>query len=79
VSSDKIIQKCDLCDASYQHGPHRYEGRKAHRYGIMVCDGCWSGNWDGWNISYDKKLLAALEENDFPVPERNSKGFLPRE
>jgi len=46
--------------------------------GIMVCDACWQGNWDGWNPRFEEKLLSILKKNGLPVPERNEKGLLPR-
>jgi len=79
LSSEKIIQTCDLCGSPYQHGPHRYEGHKAHLYGIMVCDSCWQDNWDGWNPRFEEKLLSVLKEKGLPIPERNEKDRLPRD
>ena len=71
---------CELCDSSYQHGPGLFKGHKAHLYGIMVCDSCWNGNWDGWNPSFEEKLLLILKEKSLPVPKRrNDNGLLPRD
>jgi len=78
LNTEKIIQACDLCGSSYQHGPHRYEGHKSYLYEIMVCDSCWQSNWDGWGPEFEKKLLSLLEDKGLPVPERNEKGYLPR-
>lgn len=80
VTKEKIMFECDTCGDPYQHGPHRYEGHKLHRYGgIMVCDSCWRGNHDGWNPRFEPILLGILKEKDLSVPERNEQGLLPRE
>jgi hypothetical protein len=76
---DKIMLKCDVCDAMYQHGPHRYEGHKLELYGnIFCCDSCWKRNWDGWAPHHEKVLLGHLKQKNIPVPEQNAKGWLPR-
>jgi hypothetical protein len=76
---DKIFVKCPLCDFEFQHGPQRYEGHVLESYGgIMVCDHCWGGNWDGWTPLYEDYLRAILKNKNLPVPERNEKGLLPR-
>ena len=80
MTKEKLMFKCDVCGASYQHGPHRYEGHKLNLYGgLFVCDTCWQSNHDGWAPHYEKILLAHLKEKGLPVPQRNAKGFLPRE
>lgn len=79
MTKDKFMFKCDVCGAMYQHGPHRYEGHKLKLYGnIFCCDSCWQGNWDGWAPHYEKMLLDHLRQKNLPVPERNAKGWLPR-
>ena len=75
---EPIIQACDVCGVKYQHGPHRYEGHWLSLYGIMCCDSCWKGNWDGWTPHYEDKLLEHAKRNGLPVPPRNEKGRLPR-
>lgn len=71
---------CDVCGSSYQHGPHRYEGHRINLYGgIFACDTCWNGNYDGWAPHYERVLLAYLERQGLPVPQRNNKGLLPRD
>ena len=79
MTTDKFIFKCDVCDASYQHGPHRYEGHSLSLYGkIFACDLCWNGNHDGWAPALEACLLAHLKRQGLPVPQRNEKGLLPR-
>jgi hypothetical protein len=80
MSQDKIMFDCDICGSPYQHGPHRYEGHKLHRYGgIMACDKCWRGNRDGWNSNLEPILLGHVQRLGMPIPERNENGLLPRE
>ena len=40
---------------------------------------CLVVNWDGWNPRYEETLLNRVKEKGLPVPERNSKGLLPRD
>jgi len=75
----KVKLNCELCGSEYQHGPEVYEGHKLELYGdIFCCDICWQGNWDGWGPDPEKLLLKILKEKELPVPERNAKGWLPR-
>jgi hypothetical protein len=60
-------------------GQGRYEGRFLSRYQINVCDSCYSGNWDGWSPHFELKILKILEEKGISLPQRNEKGFLPRD
>ena len=70
---------CDVCGRAYQHGPHRYEGHRLDLYGgIFCCDTCWNGNWDGWAPQFEKVLLEHLKANGIAPPQRNAKGWLPR-
>lgn len=80
MPADAIMFECDVCEQPYQHGPHRYEGHKLHRYGgIMACDCCWRANHDGWNPLLEPILMAYLKRFGVPVPERNERDLLPRE
>lgn len=80
MTNEKFMFKYDVCGASYQHGPHRYDGHKLNLYGgLFACDTCWQSNHDGWAPHFEKKLLAHLKEKGLPVPQKNAKGFLPRD
>lgn len=79
MKNEKIILTCDLCGSKYQHGPHRYEGHKVERYGIMVCDTCWQSNWDGWAPQYEARILEHAKAQGLTLPDRNKNGLLPRE
>jgi hypothetical protein len=79
MSSAKFMQSCGVCNAQFQFGPHIYDGKHLSRYGLTVCSGCYSGNYDGWGPMAEKQLLAHLAAKGLPVPERNAAGWLPRE
>lgn len=80
MTNEKFMYKCDLCGQQYQYGPHRYEGHPLKLYGgIMICNSCWNANHDGFSPQYDKRLIEHLKQNNLLVPERNSRGWLPRE
>ena len=79
MNENKILIKCFICDKQFQFGNHHYEGHPSPKYDIMVCNSCWQGNWDGWASQYEEKLLSHLKNNNLPEPQRNSKGWLPRD
>ncbi len=56
-----------------------YEGKHISRFKIEVCSACYDSNWDGWAPSYEEKLIKHLKDKGLPVPDRNTKGWLPRE
>jgi hypothetical protein len=47
-------------------------------YEIVVCRGCYEGNWDGWSPSDEKQLIEHMQKIGKPMPPRNSKGWFPR-
>ncbi len=79
MTDQKIMMACDTCAKQFQFGPHRYEGRPIKLYGVTVCDSCWNGNWDGWAPHFEPILKEHLKRNNLPEPQRNSKGWLPRD
>lgn len=43
-----FMTECFLCHSMFQFGPHIYSGKAQPAWGgIMLCDGCCKGNWDG--------------------------------
>ncbi len=70
---------CGICGRKHQMGPHAYEGTFVPRYQIQVCQICYSANWDGWGPDAERKLIPHLTANGLPIPQRNSKGWLPRD
>ncbi len=79
MSGYKVMIDCFTCGTSFQFGAHTYDGKVIPRYQISVCSACYSGNWDGWNPRLDEKLIAHLTSQGLPIPERNEKGWLPRD
>lgn len=79
MKEQKFIYDCGICGAAFQFGPHLYEGKHIPSYNLTVCKTCWEVNWDGWGPGAERALLAHLERQGLPLPERNSKGWLPRE
>lgn len=79
MNEQKIMCKCGICCSEFQFGPHAYNGKHITRYQLTVCKTCWDGNWDGWNVEAEKKLIIHLNENNISIPERDENGRLPRE
>jgi hypothetical protein len=80
LRKNKFMYQCFMCGEEYQFGPHRYEGKNIPRYNIGVCNICYEANWDGWAPpEYENKLIAHLKKEGIPIPERNEKGWLPRD
>ncbi len=73
------MYRCDLCGSEFQMGAHRYDGKRAPRYDIVVCLPCYEANGDGWNPRYEEFLISHLKEKGLPIPEKNAKGFFPRD
>ncbi len=79
MTDQNIMHPCFMCGSQFQMGEHIYDGKYIRRYDITVCMTCWDGNWDGWAPHYETRLIAHLENEGIPIPERNEKGWLPRE
>lgn len=76
---DKFMIQCEMCGSTFQFGPHLYDGKHIARYQITVCRACWESNWDGWAPHFEKQLETLLNQKNIPIPEKNSKGWYPRE
>jgi hypothetical protein len=79
VDEHKIMYPCFMCGRSFQMGPHRYDGKYIARYKISVCSGCWGSNWDGWGPHQEMLLVAHIRAEGIDMPDRNEKGWLPRD
>lgn len=75
----KFMVRCDMCGREFQMGPHVYEGKYIKRYKLNACDGCFGSNWDGWGPFYEEQFVAHLVKLGIPIPERNIRGWYPRE
>ena len=60
-------------------GPQIYDGEYIQRYDLYMCSPCHTGNWDGWNPGYEHKLVEHLQAKGLPIPERNARGWFPRD
>lgn len=72
------VETCRMCGASFEHGPHVYQGREIPRYKLLVCEACYKGNAQGWSRALEPKLIAHLRAASLQIPERNAKGLIPR-
>lgn len=70
---------CALCGATFQFGPRVYDGRHIARYNMTVCRGCYQANWDGWAPVLEEMFESHLRKHGIPLPERNEKGWYPRD
>ena len=70
---------CVLSGKTFQMGDGVYEGTFVPRYQMNVYQPCYLGNHDGYASHYDENILEHLKEKGLPVPERNAKGYLPRD
>ena len=77
--TDKFMTVCGVCGSSFQFGPHRYDGRHIPMYKLTVCSSCYDANWDGWGPVWEARIIAHLNRQGIPVPQRNAKGWIPRE
>ena len=71
-------KRCFMCDNEFLMGPDRYDGKFIRSYKINVCRICYNGNWDGWCPDFEDRLIEHLNKENLPIPERNEKGWLPR-
>jgi hypothetical protein len=79
MQKEKFMCNCGICGSVFQFGPHIYNGKHIAGYQLTVCNSCWQGNWDGWNPTSEKTLIAHLNSKGIPLPQRNAKDRLPRE
>ena len=77
--TDKFMTYCEVCGSEFQYGPHIYDEKHISSYNLTDCSTCYKMNWDGWASQWESKIIAHLKKNDIPIPERNKKGWLPRE
>lgn len=75
----KLMCRCDLCGSEFQMGRHVYAGKVIPTYEITVCMGCYQANHDGWGPALEERVIAKLREKGLPIPQRNERGWLPRD
>lgn len=77
MEEEKVMVRCDLCNMSFQFGPHRYDGKHLSQYKMSVCNNCLRAHRDGVGPSHEDKFEKHLQENKIQLPERNTKGWYP--
>lgn len=77
--SGKGTLTCPLCGCSFLFTHEHHDGKRMRALGKTVCLTCYDGNWDGWNPQVEEKIIELIEEQGFVVPERNEKGWIPRD
>ena len=60
-------------------GPDLYAGAWIPRYQMHVCSPCYQGNWDGYADHFENDIIRHLNAKGIAHPERNAKGYLPRD
>lgn len=75
----KHMETCQLCGTAFQFGPDLYAGKQIARYALTVCKGCYRSNWDGWAPALEPAFVQHLEAKGIPLPDRNEKGWYPRD
>lgn len=75
----EFFATCQMCGSEFQMGRGIYNGKHISRYDLDVCKTCYESNWDGWAPQFEPKLLAHIKEKGIAVPQRNEKGWLPRD
>lgn len=76
---EAIYFRCQLCGRSYQSGPGRYEGKTIPRFQLSVCGSCYDTNHDGWGPVVESAFERHLMDRGIPFPERNARGWYPRD
>src|SRR5262245_27345627 len=75
MSDTPAMIKCFLCDMPFQFGPHVYGGRRIPEWDIMVCNGCYQGNWDGIVPARRSHLVPYLQSKGIEV-KYNAQGWI---
>ena len=70
-----FAETCFLCEQQFQFGMHVYDGKHVADWGIMVCNSCKNGNWDGIVLEHHPKLRRLLNEKGVEY-KLNAKGWL---
>ena len=74
-----LMCDCSFCGKKFQMSHHVYDGKYLKRYDLNACHACYSSNHDGWGPSCEKIIISHLNERGLEVPDRNEKGWLPRD
>ncbi len=75
----KMMVECIVCETEFRMGSDVYAGKWLPSYQMYVCDACFAGNWDGYATDFDERIVQHLNSKGLPIPQRNARGYLPRE
>ncbi len=73
------MPNCFFCKSDFQYDLQIYDGFSVKGYDLTACRRCYEANWDGWNPQHEEKLLEHLRGRNISIPQRNAKGWFPRE
>lgn len=66
---------CTFCQRTFQHGPHRYEGRGVPGWDAHICDPCDATLDDGLVPAQHPALMRRLAEAGVPLAQ-TGKGWI---
>lgn len=69
------METCFLCRSEFPFGQGKYYGKPIQAWGIMACDSCLKGNWDGIVPGRHPHLEAYLNQRAIS-PAINAKGWI---
>jgi hypothetical protein len=75
MADDRMMLDCFLCKRAFQFGPHIHNGKRIPEWEMMVCDGCYKGNWDGIVPGTRPHLIPYLKSRGLEV-KPNAKGWI---
>jgi len=73
MADTPIMYECFLCKRPFQFGPRIYNGRRIPQWDMMVCDRCYTGNWDGIVHEKHRDLIFHLKSRGMEM-KLNAKG-----
>ena len=79
MDSATVIEHCDLCGEEFQHSPAAGRGTYVPSYQVMACDRCYAANRNGWAPHLEETVTRNLKAKGLRIPDRNSRGLLPRD
>ena len=75
MSEIPYMAECFLCKKPFQFGPHIYNGRKIPAWDMLVCSGCYTGNWDGIVPEVRPHIIPYLQSKEIEV-KLNQQGWI---
>lgn len=79
MDAARTIEHCDLCGEGFHYRPAGGFGTYLPTYQVMACNRCYLANQDGWAPNLEETVTRNLRAKGLRIPERNTKGLLPRD